>query len=449
MRRWVCLSLTLFALPAQGQVWEKLLAPGLTYRMEVDHNIPRQIHALRWSPKAKAVMAKAELGGGTVFESGEDQGRETISEMVRRTGAIGGMNADFFPWTGDPLGLMVKDGELLSQPYPTRSTFAWGMEGYVEVAIPEITCSIDGAAPLPVPHFNEEVAIDKIGLFSDKAGQARTKQPASHVLLNIKQGSWKVGSMVVLEVVGPFDAPGKIPEGKAVFSGTGSQASVAASLRPGQTLTVKLGINGFDWGKCSQAVAGGPNLVHKGLITIDADGQKFGPDMVGKRHPRSAVGTTADGDIWFVTIDGRQKLSAGANMDELARVMQRLGCMEAMNLDGGGSTTLNLFGLTVNRPSDGKERPVANAILFFGTPPAAASGLSVVAPGIVPVNSVTYLRVMDDKGRVIPNREVIWSATGSGWIDQGGFLRAQAAGTIFVSAYVRGATVAAGIQITG
>jgi hypothetical protein len=73
--------------------------------------------------------------------------------------------------------------------------------------------------------------------------------------------------------------------------------------------------------------------------------------------------------------------------------------------------------------------------------------LSIPIPESINAGTTTYLRVFDDKGNPIPNAEVIWSATGSGWIDQGGFLRATGEGTVFVSAFARGKLAAAGVKV--
>jgi len=93
------------------------------------------------------------------------------------------------------------------------------------------------------------------------------------------------------------------------------------------------------------------------------------------RHPRTAVGKKANGDILLITIDGRAKEAAGMSLDELQKLLRWLGCSYAINLDGGGSTTMYIKGFSdngiVNHPCDNKifdnkgERKVANAILLF------------------------------------------------------------------------------------
>jgi exopolysaccharide biosynthesis protein len=85
------------------------------------------------------------------------------------------------------------------------------------------------------------------------------------------------------------------------------------------------------------------------------------------RNPRTIAGITARGELLLVAIDGRQPgYSVGASFDEEAGVMRALGAVDAVNLDGGGSTTLVIDGELVNRPSDATgERPIGDALLLF------------------------------------------------------------------------------------
>ncbi len=87
------------------------------------------------------------------------------------------------------------------------------------------------------------------------------------------------------------------------------------------------------------------------------------------RHPRTAIGIRADGTLVLVVADGRSPQAAGLSIPELQQVMVWLGCTNALNLDGGGSSTMVVSGKIVNHPSDNHafdaegERPVANALV--------------------------------------------------------------------------------------
>ena len=90
-----------------------------------------------------------------------------------------------------------------------------------------------------------------------------------------------------------------------------------------------------------------------------------------EKHPRTALGWN-DRYFYLVAVDGRQKhLSIGMTLNELAQYMISLGCREAMNLDGGGSSTLWLLDGVVNSPSDEEERSVANALILVRKKPAS------------------------------------------------------------------------------
>jgi hypothetical protein len=105
------------------------------------------------------------------------------------------------------------------------------------------------------------------------------------------------------------------------------------------------------------AIGGGPALIRDGKA-----GQWSGFQL---RHPRSALGWNKD-HIFLVEVDGRQSnLSVGMTLPELTDYMVKLGCENAINLDGGGSATLWVSGNVMNSPSEGQERPGANALVVL------------------------------------------------------------------------------------
>lgn len=119
-----------------------------------------------------------------------------------------------------------------------------------------------------------------------------------------------------------------------------------------------------DWPEVVDALGAGPRLLTAGQIVDHGERQRQ------RRHPRSAIGVAADGRVVLLTADGRTDKAAGMTFEETAMVLQALGCVDAVNLDGGGSTTLWLSGRGVcNFPCDNKrydhdgERAVANALL--------------------------------------------------------------------------------------
>ena len=112
--------------------------------------------------------------------------------------------------------------------------------------------------------------------------------------------------------------------------------------------------------KVKTAVGGGPVLVQKGEIKITNDEErKFGGKAINDKHPRTAMGYTADGYLIILAVEGRSKgVAEGASLTHLAQMLKDIGCVEALNLDGGGSSCLLVNGKETIAPSDKVQRPV-------------------------------------------------------------------------------------------
>jgi hypothetical protein len=148
--------------------------------------------------------------------------------------------------------------------------------------------------------------------------------------------------------------------------------------------------DGSLWSGVVEAVGGGPNLVSNGQVNVTYDQEVMFGSGVGLTDgdPRTAIGYTADGKIILFVVNGRGA-SQGMSLPQVAQTMINLGCVEAINLDGGGSSTFFADGQVRNTPSDGTERLVASAF------------------AIVPAPSYDNQLDTDDSG---------YSETGSGWL---------------------------------
>jgi Phosphodiester glycosidase/FlgD Ig-like domain len=182
------------------------------------------------------------------------------------------------------------------------------------------------------------------------------------------------------------NAPVAIAPGTAVLVARGIAATKLQAEAPvGTTLTLRL-ILQPGWGTVADAIGGGPVLVRSGKPVYRSN-EAFTTSQLAPRGPRSAVGQLADGSIVLVTTDGRQPgYSVGMTNFELAQTLVRLGAVQGMALDGGGSATLAFDGSVLSSPSDGKERAVADALLlsYSGVyvPPPAVPVVSPNADGI-------------------------------------------------------------------
>jgi len=114
----------------------------------------------------------------------------------------------------------------------------------------------------------------------------------------------------------------------------------------------------------TDAIGAGPMLVFDGRIRVTSDEEVFFGSSIPNTHPRTAAGRTADGALIVLVVDGRQPESGGVNLEQLAEIMLGLGAEHALNLDGGGSTTLVVNGVMLNRPTGGNaQREVMSALV--------------------------------------------------------------------------------------
>lgn len=445
-------ALALGVASAQAQAWEKLVMPGLSYRMEVDLATPRVVHALRYSPGSPFVRPRPEVANLVIYTPSETKGREELSALVKRVGAVAGVNGDFHPFTGDPLGAMVRNGELVSPPFPDRAVFAWGPKVAAVGRLKwKATLYPDGAEKIEIDAMNEEWGQDGFVLNTAVSGLSMAKLPNAHLVIKLDETTVPPSGKVtgVFESVITDQEAVQIDEGRSVLLARGeSRIARLAKLKPGQKVTLDVATLGLDWKKVDNVIGGGPFLVVNGVKFIDWKQAGFKDAFALQRHPRTAIGKTKAGDIWLVAVDGRQPMSDGATLDEMAQIMLDLGCTDAINLDGGGSTGLNLYGVNMNRPSDGKERPLSNAVLFVGkTSEPSTAPVVIRGPARIDAGGRGLYTIGGEDGRTIPTAEVFWGATGAGWIDQGGMLRALGQGPATVEAWVRGQIVSVTVQV--
>jgi hypothetical protein len=436
------------------EAWEKPIAPGLLYRTEIRPG-PVVVHAIRQFAGAEGVRAIAAVPGKTVYADNATMGRGTVGQMVRDYQALGGINADFFPLsrdkaTGDPLGFMASGGELISSPARNRSHFAWGPSG-ASVGAASVTIRArvgTGPEGFAVDAVNQECALNQITLNAPVAGLALSyTAPTVSAVLKPDRAAIPMNGTVTAEVeyVLPEAQKTPVPAGRFILTAQGNKVPSITRLKPGTKLTFDVTTTGVTGAEITDAVGGGPRLLKAGEIALDPEAEGFSAAFSTTRHPRTAVGHTAEGDIWWVVIDGRSKHSVGASLTETAQIMKELGCVEATNLDGGGSSAIHLAGASLNRPSDGQERAVANGVVFSA--PVAKPTVKLVGMSVTNRDGKVFIAGIDERKRKIPPIAVVYTASGAGWITPSGEVRPLAKGLIKVRAWLDGQTVE--IQVPG
>lgn len=137
-------------------------------------------------------------------------------------------------------------------------------------------------------------------------------------------------------------------------------------LSSGNKYSNKMGKAGFRKWKMQTAIGGGPVLLQEGKIAITNNEElKFAGKAINDKHPRTAMGYTADNQLIIMAVEGRNKEAGGATLIQLAKILQDLGCVEALNLDGGGSSCLLVNGKETIKPSDASgQRPIPAVFLI-------------------------------------------------------------------------------------
>lgn len=305
-----------------------------------------------------------------ILSNGAVSGLETVSAMATRDGAVAAVNATYFAPNGEIIGLLKMDGSIVSTPLLTRT--AYGQDaaghGFIAQASYEGTVTLPGGRTVPISGVNRERGANELIIYNRYYG-ART-------------GTNEYGTEYTVQdnrvvAIGTGNVP--IPAQGYVLSAHGDAAQALAALHVGDAVTVRQTLGpAFD--QAVYAVGAGPTLVKGGQIYLTTAQEEFPPDIAVGRAPRTALGLSKDGDTILAVVDGRQSDSIGMSLLELATLMQELGAVDAMNLDGGGSSDLVIDGRVVNSPSDGRERKVATALGVF---PAAATPTKshLVKPG--------------------------------------------------------------------
>jgi hypothetical protein len=281
--------------------------------------------------------------------------------MVRRYGALAGVNASFFHYTGLPLGLLVENAVMVSVPVYDRTALVVlddGSAGMDRVGL-NARVTIGDNTSIPVNGFNRTLKKGEVIAYNTAFGAATPKVTGIHELV-LKEGA--------VIAIGKGNTP--LTPGVTVVASeansklksvqVGAQVVVMWDL---ELLENRVSVPGY---RIQFAVGGGPRLVSGGKVKITSAAEQFRSDITQGRAPRTALGITADGAVLLVTVNGRQPgVSVGMTLDELAHLMIELGAIEAMNLDGGGSTTMVVRDKVVNIPSDGGERAVSSALLLY------------------------------------------------------------------------------------
>lgn len=301
-------------------------------------------------------------------------GTETTSSIAKRHGAVAAVNAGFFRldtgiFAGEPANFLMVDGDILSEGSNER--IALGIKNWAHVSEvfflrPLVTFELEiGGRKFLIGGINREAKDDEMILFTD-AFHATTLTRSGCFEASIESGriskTTKTGSTT-------------IPKNGYVVSMCGSKtAEFEEHARPRRRARVTRSEKILQkddpdrsplTNKIEDAVAGVSQLIKDGKLDLTWEHEKASKAFAETRHPRTAVAKLKDGKFLLITVDGRQPgVSVGMTLRELADYLLSIGAVDAINLDGGGSTAMVIDGKVVNKPSDANgERKVGDALI--------------------------------------------------------------------------------------
>ena len=360
------------------------LAPGLGYANERLTNVPWSIHVVRVDRADPAFeihsvhASKGALGLSTLSEQ--------LQQILPALGIpVAAVNGDFYQrdraYAGDPRGLQVVDGELLSAP--VGGTAFWtdaAKQPHTADIISRFQLTWSDGTTTPFG-LNEDRQPDAAVLYTPAIGAS------THTI---------GGRELVLDAAVPLrinaDLSAKVQEARETGDTALRPGSMVLSIGPqlaktlpkvavGATLRLSTATSpGLR--DIRAALSGGPVLVRNGKAQkiIPPPSESYSSSSMTERHPRSAIGWDQR-YLYLVEVDGRQdKLSVGMTLEELASYLAQLGCTEAMNLDGGGSSTFWVRGQVMNSPCYGSERAMANALVLVQKPKTPGAASPAVSP---------------------------------------------------------------------
>ncbi len=276
--------------------------------------------------------------------------KRTVRNIAQRTNSIVAINGGFFkPQTGVPLGTLMIDKKIYTGPIYDRVALGIFKDGY-DVGRVQLDGKIIGN--------NQEIKIDNINqprmlssyilAYTRDWGKYAPVSPQYGVQLQI------VGNKITAASANPLS----IPENGYVLVGPKSKLG---KLFGADYVDVEIKTNP-KWENVQHIISGGPYLLKDNQIFIDMIAQKL--QSIGGRNPRTAIGYTEDNNLVLVAVDGREGSSVGLTLVELAKLMKTLGCTNAINLDGGGSTVMYIKGQIVNHPHQPGGIALSNALVI-------------------------------------------------------------------------------------
>lgn len=285
-----------------------------------------------------------------------------LVQTARQAQVAAAINGGFFNRNNQfPLGAVRRNGRWLSGPILNRGAIAWDSTGAVRMdrlALQEVISTPTGQR-FPLTTLNSAYVQAGIARYTPDWGPTYTPFSANEILVTVQAGQVRGQQSANPNTAIPIPTDGYLLAVRA------NQAA-ASALTPGTPLRLESATTPVDFARFTHIIGAGPLLVQNGQVVLNARAEGFSDAFIRETAARSAIGRTAAGTLILVAVHTRVD-GPGATLADIARIMQQLGAVDALNLDGGSSTTLFLGGQILDRPPSSAAR-VHNGIGVFLRP---------------------------------------------------------------------------------
>jgi hypothetical protein len=374
-----------FPLVTASSMEREAVAPGVaraTYRMFTSAG-PLVVSVVTIDPQEPTVRFGTVLAHDSIISKDE-----TTSSMARRTGAVAGINGDYFDInaSGAPLGIVIRNGALERTPSARIALTVTRARSIVFAPYRFAGSATFGGVVVPITAVNEWPPQNGASLLTPAFGAIPATNANNVTLLDLEQFP-EPRSAAPFRVRAVTNVP-PWPAASGLRLAYGPAAQAIGPV-PDVGDVVRLDyVTDPPFADAVAALGGGPELLHGGAPVDDPASPNYGDRE--RRIPASAAARFADGSLALVVVDGRHPAtSIGVNRAELIALLRALGAPDAMLFDSGGSATLAARVLgdagasVVNEPSDGFERPVADGLFVYSDAPVGPPARLVVRPARV------------------------------------------------------------------
>nr|MDZ8038303.1 phosphodiester glycosidase family protein [Nostoc sp. CreGUA01] len=274
-------------------------------------------------------------------------GTAPLIQTAQRYLAVAAINGGYFNRNNRlPLGAIRRDGQWLSSPILNRGAIAWNNSGqfYFGRLTLEETLTIENNQRLPILFLNSGYVQSGIARYTRTWGATYTPLTDNEIILVIQKD--QITNQLPGGKVGEQAIP--IPQDGYLLTLRASATANASQLAVGTKVSISSSTTPADFSRYPHIIGAGPLLIQNRQIVLDAKAEKFSNAFIAEKAIRSGICTTSTGTLMITAVHNRVG-GYGPTLAEHAQLMQQMGCVDALNLDGGSSTSLYLGGQLLDR----------------------------------------------------------------------------------------------------